>query len=101
MTTVSKYLQIWLEYQRVSKELNAMKPKIISQLVAEQKSVAVKGYTLSVSSRPVFSKVTLETARKFDAVHKVVNSTKLNEILKQGNQIEGVEYTNYINVRPA
>lgn len=97
MTILQKYLDIWLEYQRVSKQLDDLKEQVIVKI--NEDGHEVNGYVISLSKRPNFSKVSLEEARKFDAVKKVINTTKLNQFLKDGEQIHGVTYTPYVNVK--
>ena len=96
-TKIKKFVNVWVRYQQVSKELEELKKSVVE--IIPDNGVIVDGYKVTTSERAVFSGVTLETARKFNAVKKVVNTTKLNEALKSGVQVEGVDYTKYINVK--
>lgn len=98
MVTAQSYLEKWLEYQKVSSELETMKPVMIAKLI-KQGDKEANGYSLSLSKRPNFSQVTLETARLFDAVHKVPDTKKLNQYLKKGKDVPGTSFTPYISIQ--
>jgi len=97
MTVYEKYVDAWLRYQHAKTELDALKTNVIKKLGGPKQA---SGYVLTVRERPVFTHVTLETARKYDAVKKVVNTTLLLKYLKEGKDIKGVDYTKYVYVQP-
>jgi len=94
---VKKYIDAWVRYQKASKELEVLKSEVIG-LIPEA-GLEVGKYKLTLSERPVFSGVTLDTARQFGAVKKVVNTTVLSNVLKEGQIVDGALFTKYINVR--
>jgi len=94
---VKKYVEAWIEYQRASKALDALKPEVLD-LIPEV-GIEVDGYRVTVSERPIFSGVTLDTAREFGAVKKVVNTSVLSGVLKEGQIVDGTVFSKYINVR--
>lgn len=91
------YLDAWYQFQEAKDRLEELKIKIIPKMTDE--SQVVQSHVISLQQRPVFTNVTLDEARKFDAVKKVVNTTKLNAELKNGAQIKGVTFTKYLSVR--
>lgn len=94
---IKKYVNTWVKYQQIMHELEQEKKTIID--IIPESGVEVDGYRVTISERPVFSGVTLETARKFGAVHKTVNTSKLVEVLHEGKKVDGVDYTKFVTVR--
>lgn len=96
MNDIEKYVYVWSEIQDLKKLQESLKLKVLKKLKSEAQYV--QGYKVFRSERPNFAKVSLETARKYKAVRKTVNTTVLMQLLKQGEDIDGVTYTPYITI---
>jgi hypothetical protein len=92
-----KYIEAWKEFQKYSRILSELKPEVLERL--DENGKVISGYKLIVAERPVFSEVSLGTARTYGAVIKVPDTKKLNQILKTGEDIKGVKYSKYIHVQ--
>ena len=95
-TIYADYLNAWVALQKATKAVDEIKAKIVNEIPED--GISIGDYKLMVRSRPIFTKVSLDEARKYNAVKKVVNTTVLNAYLKKGKKIKGVDYTKYVTV---
>jgi len=91
-----QFVRAYLKARKDQLELVALKAKVLP--IIKDTGEIVAGHKLATALRPVYSDVTLDEARKYDAVIKAIDSAKLTAEIKAGAKVEGVKYTKYITV---
>jgi hypothetical protein len=80
--------------------LKVIKEEMGLRLDAEKvKGKPVAGWSINKVTRPVLSKVPIETARDFGAIKEAVDLEKLGILYRSGAKIPGVVISTYIDVR--
>lgn len=90
--------QIIEESEKLLDQVNATLMSAVENDGIDGKLV-VDNKVITLIKKPVFRNVTLAIARKFGATKMTVDTTQLSALLKEGAEVEGVTYSQYITVK--
>lgn len=86
------------DVEKLKKEIDVELSQRVTTSGVDNKLV-VDGSLVYLITKPLFTGVTLTTARRFKAVKEVVDTSILLPMLKAGKTIKGVSYSSYIMVK--
>ena len=92
---LDQYLKIYLARNEYERQLDDIKKKLLPKIT---KPVEYNGFTVKKVTRPVFSEVSLETARKYDAIKEAVDTKVLKDFMLRGVNVKGVRFTEFLQV---